>query len=75
MWRHYFEFDAGLSPSNVLFNSETGEVMILDWFRYSLTGRGEMAHFQKNFKYQPPEEIIKYVQGKKCPRTRENYII
>ena len=53
----------GLSPSNILYDQETKEVIIQDWFRFSLTGHGQMGFFQKNFKYCAPEEIIKHVKS------------
>ena len=53
----------GLSPSNILYDPETKEVIIQDWFRFSLTGHGQMGFFQKIFKYCAPEEIIKHVKS------------
>ena len=63
----------GLSPSNILYDPDTKEVIIQDWFRFSLTGHGQMGFFQRNFKYCAPEEIIKHVKSFNRHQARNGF--
>ena len=41
-------------------------MVLIDWWKFTLTGEGQMAPFKIDPKYASPEELIKRIRGLKC---------
>ena len=39
------------------------DLVLLDWWRWTLTGGGELAPFKSDARYAPPEVLIRRIKG------------